>query len=104
MNCWLIELGNCAGPIEHHHIINRSKTRGNKKARKYLDKFVAPVCHYHNVSRIADTKRAQKILIRKLEQTGVNVRQIINGIPWKVKHKELSYEGIMGENHAEGGI
>ena len=65
--CELAFLGGCSGRLNSHHIINKSRTRGNKAARKFIDAhpeiFFARVCAHHNQSRWADTKRCRRILV-----------------------------------------
>ena len=89
----------CAGGIHHHHIINRSKLRGNKAARNYCEMqypeiFLVQICANHNVSRWADTREAAGILIaHKVMLYGEdNVRKIWDGVPWKVPRPELRFD------------
>jgi hypothetical protein len=90
----------CSNVLHNHHILNKSKYRGNKAVAKYVKKypeiFIAQVCSTHNVERWADTPAAQRILLRKKSKLlGVDyVKDIWNGAPWKVWHEELSYDSI----------
>jgi len=63
VTCELSFLGGCSGRIHRHHIVNRSRTRGNAAARKFVDAngwlFWADVCEAHNVGRMADTRGAR---------------------------------------------
>jgi len=91
----------CGGRIHRHHLINRGKLRGNTSARIYCEQhgeiFWCDVCEYHNVMRWADTKQARRILLKKkVEIFGTEYcKEVIDGIPWKVKPPELSFQGIM---------
>lgn len=95
-------MGNCGGRIEWHHIINRSKVRGNKKARKYIDHrhLRAWVCTVHNVGRDADSPEVRKYLLygRGLLHGEAYMRDLVNNIPWKVVHHELTWDGIMAND------
>lgn len=55
------------GELQGHHIINKSKTLGNKEGRAILaacpDEIMAQVCYAHNVDRLADSRAAAKILL-----------------------------------------
>lgn len=89
----------CGGRNHYHHIINKSKLRGNKAARHYCEVehpeiFLAEVCANHNVSRWADTREAAGMLVRmKAEQYGEEyVRHIWDGVPWKAPRPELSFD------------
>ena len=90
----------CGGPLHKHHIINKSKYRGNAKVKKYINKhphiFYADVCAIHNVGRFADTKEAQRfLLMRRCDEWGLhNVMNAVDRIPWKVKPPELSFKGL----------
>ena len=57
----------CDGPPTGGHIINKSKTRGNKEGRAILaacpDEIMADQCYQHNISRWADTSEAVKIML-----------------------------------------
>jgi hypothetical protein len=91
----------CSNVLHGHHILNKSKYRGNKAVAKYVKKhsevFIAQVCSTHNVERWADTPAAQRILLRKKSKLlGVDyVKQIWDGAPFKVHHPELSYDSIV---------
>ena len=67
--CELRCIGNCSGPLERHHIINRGHLRSVAKGLKYCDDhadvLIADICHAHNTSRIADTKQARAYLLQK---------------------------------------
>ena len=89
----------CAGRPHKHHMINKSKLRGNKAARHYVevkhpDVFLVEICANHNVSRWADTREAASILLRyKVKLLGEDyVREIWDGIPWKVPRPELRFD------------
>lgn len=87
--------------MHKHHFINLGKLRRKSAARKYVNKlawfFEVDVCAVHNVSKIADTKWARKVILEQLdEEHGVGVsRAIVDGVPWKVPPPELSHFGIM---------
>ena len=92
----------CAGRPHRHHIINKSKLRGNKAARDYVEKehpdiFLIEICANHNVSRWADTREAAGILLAcKVAEYGEDyVREIWDAIPWKVPRPELRFESLM---------
>jgi len=86
-----------------HHILNKSKLRGNKSALRYVnshaDVFLTPVCQAHNVGRLADSKAAQAILLGlKCEELGADyVREVWDGIPWKVPQTDLSFEAVLAK-------
>ena len=91
----------CAGSMQRHHIINKSKLKGNKKARHYVDVeyphiFLVEICENHNVSRWADTREAAGILIaHKAMLYGEDtVRGIWDGVPWKVPRPELRFDAL----------
>lgn len=92
----------CNGRLENHHILSKSKYRGAKDVKKYVDQhpevFIAQVCSVHNgATKLADTPAARRILLRKkTELLGIDyVKGVWEEIPWKVPPKELSYDGIM---------
>jgi len=91
----------CGGRLHLHHIINRGKFRGNTPARIYCEElpriFLIEVCEWHNVMRWADSKQARKYLfLLKIKEYGEDkVRIAIDGIPWKIPHHELGFQGIM---------
>ena len=104
MNCELAFLGGCSGRIHRHHIINRSRTRGNKAARKFVDDngwlFWADVCEAHNVGRISDGKAARGYFIAqriirhggtKVDATLAEFRKL-----FKSDASDLTIEGLIG--------
>ena len=104
MTCELAFLGGCSGRIHRHHIINRSRTRGNKAARKFVDDngwlFWADVCEAHNVGRVADgrAQRAhfikQRIFIyghAEVDAALANLRRC-----FKSDASDLTIEGLIG--------
>ena len=84
MTCALAGYGTaCCGELTGGHIINKSKTRGNKAGRAILVKqakifketgkaeIMAVQCMEHNVNRWADEPAAVKImLLQKIEEYG----------------------------------
>ena len=91
----------CAGNMQRHHIINKSKLKGNKKARHYVDVeyphvFLVEICANHNVSRWADTDTAAGILLKhKVDLYGMDyVRSIWDNIPWKVPRPESRFDAL----------
>lgn len=92
----------CSGPLEGHHILNKSLARGNEEVRAILAscpaEVISPVCQAHNVGRWADAPEARKILLlQKVHEFGLaHMRDFINGLPWKVPMHELTLEGILG--------
>jgi len=102
--CWLygFEDVECGGKIDNHHLLNRAKLPKDSRVRLYCEQefsniFLVPVCSFHNSLKWADTKKARRLLVKKLSKLyGIEyVRDVIDGIPWKVKHHELTYKGIM---------
>jgi hypothetical protein len=91
----------CSGELHYHHIINRTKTRGNTKARKYCDqpKLRAWVCAAHNVGRYADTREAvSELLTAKTFFHGEDeMRRVVDEIPWKKPQEDLRYSKLLGE-------
>lgn len=91
----------CSNALDRHHLINRSKFKRGSAVDKYIEKhpeiFFSDVCGVHNCDRWADTPVARRILLkRKVDTWGIEyVKSVINGMPWKVAHPELSYKGIM---------
>ena len=92
----------CAGGIQNHHLISRGALQKATAAKKYCEKdypeiFIRGVCAAHNTTKIADTKWARRVLLRQSAQLfGIEyVKDIVNGIPWKVARPELSYKAIM---------
>ena len=103
MTCELSFLGGCSGRLHRHHVINRSRTRGNKAARKFVDDngwlFWADVCEYHNVGRYADTKQARRAFMimrvvehgKKVDATLAELRKL-----FKSDASDLTIEGLIG--------
>jgi hypothetical protein len=103
VTCELAFLGGCSGRIQHHHIINRSRTRGNKAARKFVDDngwlFYASICDGHNVGRVADGKRVRGYLMLKrwvrqparVERTLAALREL-----FRSDASDLTIEGLCG--------
>ena len=65
----------CDGPPTGGHIINKSKTRGNKEGRAILaacpPEIMANQCYQHNINRWADEPEAVKImLLQKIYEFG----------------------------------
>lgn len=99
-NCDLWMFGGCWGPLEKHHIINKSHTVGNDAARKATEReeLMADVCHYHNSTRFADTKKARAALLRqKALRYGVtHMREVLEAIPWKVTRRDITFDALVG--------
>ena len=90
----------CGGRIHRHHLINKAKLKPSQKIyceQEHPEIFFCDVCEFHNVMRWADTKQARRILLKKkVEIFGMEyVKEVVDNIPWKVKHPELSFKGIM---------
>lgn len=92
----------CAGGIQNHHLISRGALQKAKAAKKYCEKehpeiFIRKICAAHNTSRVADTKWARRVLVRKSTKIfGIEfVKGVIDNVSWKVPRPELSYKGIM---------
>ena len=103
MTCELAFLGGCSGRIHRHHIINRSRTRGNAAARKFVDDngwlFWADVCEAHNVGRVADAKWARAYFIASREAMyGEIVSRTLAefGKLFKSDASDLTIEGLIG--------
>jgi hypothetical protein len=92
----------CSGPATRQHILNKSKARGNEEVRAILvacpEEIMAWVCAAHNVDRWADEKDAQRILLlQNVYRFGWRrMKDFFDGLPWKVRHPELTLEGILG--------
>ena len=90
----------CSEDMHKHHIINRSKARGNKVVRRELDcdELTADVCAKHNVSRIADTKECRSIMLwQKIDKFGyARMEKKVNGLSWKVQPHELTLDAMLG--------
>lgn len=92
----------CAGPLTGQHILNKSKARGNAEVRAILarcpEEVMAEVCAAHNVDRWADQKDAQRILLlQNIYRFGWRrMKDFFDGLPWKVRHQDLTLEGILG--------
>ncbi len=95
----------CSGGLQHHHIINRAKARGNPTVRKEIDceELIAKVCAAHNAwTKLADTKECRSILLRqKIDEYGYDtMKKKINGLSWKVQPHELTLEAMLkGESN-----
>ena len=92
----------CAGGLQNHHLISKGKLQKAKAAKKYCEKehpevFIRQICAAHNTSRLADTKWARRLLLKRaVADFGIEyVRDIVNGIPWKVARPGMSYKAIM---------
>jgi len=104
MTCELAFLGGCSGRIHRHHIVNRSRTRGNKAARKFVDDngwlFWADICEGHNVGRTADTKQAKRYLLsRRVDRYGImTVGRTLAEFRklFKSDASDLTIEGLIG--------
>lgn len=59
----------CAGHLEWHHgPVNKGKLLRNPEAQRFVhlehpELFLIQVCHFANVSRLADSKEAQAIIL-----------------------------------------
>ena len=102
--CWLCGMGHtCGGGYHRHHLINKSKVpqklRNQKAMRENLNKLLVPVCGKANVSRIADSRWAQKILLERLSdaQGEDSVKLVFEEIlsKFKVRPHEFEYHVIM---------
>ncbi len=94
----------CGGGNQIHHIINRSKARGNKVVRKELDcdELTAWVCAAHNAwSKLADTKESRSIMLwQKIDEFGYDVMEKkVNNLSWKVQPHELTLDAMLGERN-----
>lgn len=91
----------CNGPITGQHILNKSKARGNEEVRAILvqcpEEIMASVCLAHNMERWADQKDAQRILLlQNIYRFGwQRMKDFFDGLPWKVRHHDLTLEGIL---------
>ena len=89
----------CLGELQHGHLMNKSKARGNKAARDYLgqEMNISPQCLAHNVGRFADTREAMKIqLLQKIFKHGwTEVKEYYDGVPWKVHKVEFEFERML---------
>ena len=96
----------CGGRLHWHHILNRGKLTATQIAycHDYPHLFLIEVCAFHNVTRMADSKKARAYLVQKkidmLKAEGIKhaegiMEGAIDMIPWKVPPYELSYKGIM---------
>jgi hypothetical protein len=93
-----------------HHVINKSKLRGNPKAKHYCEKvhpeiMLVPMCALANVSRLADSKAGCAIVLRRLSNLWGEeyVRGVVDGIPWSTPQPDLRYEALVA-NLPEGVI
>lgn len=96
--CWLLGYKvRCGGETEAHHLISKGQARGNKKVRKLIDNLKVPVCANHNISKLADTRPARRILLEHfVEEVGEDwLREYINVLPWKLQPHWLTFEGIL---------
>ena len=92
----------CSDPstLQLHHVLNKSKLAGNKKAKalvekKYKKYFMRWVCAKHNRDRYADTGYARAFLIR---QWGREIMEpILEEIRscYKDGYPELSYDALV---------
>ena len=100
--CWLRGFGKCLGGLDRHHWIARGHFRGNKAAQKYIKQheeyFIVPLCAGHNTGRIADNRKWRCEILRILIVLHGEdfMRELIDGIPSKVRHYELTFDGILG--------
>lgn len=92
----------CQGPLTGQHILNKSKARGNKEIRAILascpPEVMANVCQEgHNISRWADTKEAQKILLlQKIHEFGwAHMKTFFDDLPWKIPHHDMTLEALL---------
>ena len=89
----------CDGPLQHGHLMNKSKARGNKAVRAYLgqEMNISPQCLAHNVGRFADTREAMKIqLLQKIFKHGwTEVKEYYDNVPWKVHKVEFEIERML---------
>ena len=92
----------CGEPVDWHHVIGRGMARGNRAVRARLecapDELMAPVCATHNRQRWADSREARRILLlANAEYFGIErVRRAVEGLPWKVRRFEMTWEGLTG--------
>ena len=89
----------CSGRLTREHIISRSKTRGNAKAKDYLNQDLnfADTCMSHNVGKLSDTPQARKIMIlQKIYEHGfTEMKEFYDGVPWKVAQYEFTIEAML---------
>ena len=92
----------CAGGIQDHHLISRGALQKATAAKKYCEKehpeiFIRDICAAHNSTKIADTKWARRVLVRKSKETfGIEyVKDVLDAVPWKVPNPKFSYKAIM---------
>jgi hypothetical protein len=94
----------CGGPMQRHHIINKSRLRGNARALRVVNEFwpemfLADVCQNHNVSRWADAKQARAMLFqRRVDLYGAGtVRHALNllGKTFKSMPADLTLEALL---------
>jgi hypothetical protein len=92
----------CSGPLEGHHLLNKSKALGNEEVRAILvacpEEIMAAVCQGHNVGRYADQPEARRILLlQAVHRFGwARMKDFFDSLPWKVPHPELTLEGLLG--------
>jgi hypothetical protein len=91
----------CHGRLTGQHILNKSKARGNPAVRAILvacpDEIMAQVCEAHNISRVADERQAQRILLtQKIYRFGYpHMAAWFDALPWKVLSERFTLEGIL---------
>lgn len=68
----------CSEGFNNHHLINKSRLRGNSKAKKFVEHthpevFLVRVCGFANRSRLADQPEARrKLLLHQIEVFGLD--------------------------------
>lgn len=90
------------GEPQNHHLVSRSALQKATAAKKYCEKkhpeiFIRKICAAHNTTKIADTKWARRVLVRKSTKLfGIEyVKGALSGVPWKVPNPKFSYRAIM---------
>ena len=93
----------CRGRLTLHHLISHGDAQGNDAIEALLQcnppeltDFVCEAHHTHE--RWADTKEAQRLLWRrKAKEFGEAwMRYVVDGLPWKVRHHELTWKALAG--------
>ena len=99
----------CYGPLQRHHVVNKSRLRGCPAGLRYIERerhiFCAFVCEGGNVGREADSKSARAfLLLKRCDLFGYDyVDEVVNGLLalFKVPPSDLRLAALLAVGEEE---
>lgn len=78
----------CSEGFNNHHLINKSRLKGNPKAKRYAEKvhpdvFIVRVCGFSNRSRLVDGREGRaKLIMRQMDRLEDLSLRVDRSVDW----------------------